>query len=63
MTKNNKYQVNPLEKIAQIQDPKVRELCEITMKEAIAADTSSSNAINQRLDSLINVNVARLVKE
>lgn len=65
MTENKSYKVNPLEKIAQIEDPKVRELCKKTVEEAIkmTKEAASTQAISQRLSRTINVTVSNLVKE
>lgn len=61
----NQYQVNPLEKIEQIEDTKVRELCKKTVEEAIkmTQNADSPQAISQRLSNIININVSKLVKE
>lgn len=63
MTKQ--YQVNPLEKIEQIEDIRVRELCKKTVEEAIkmTQNADSPQAISQRLSNIININVSKLVKE
>lgn len=65
MTENKSYKVNPLEKIDQIEDPKVRELCKKTVEEAIkmTKEAASTQAISQRLSRTINVTVSNLVKE
>lgn len=61
----NQYQVNPLEKIEQIEDTKVRELCKKTVEEAIkmTQNADSPQAISQRLSNIINIYVSKLVKE
>lgn len=65
MSKQQRYQVNPLEKIDQIENSKVRDLCKIAVEEAIKMTerAASRQAISQRLLNIINVNVARLSKE
>lgn len=65
MTEQIKYKVNPLEKIDQIDDPKVRELCRKTVEEAIRMTTeaSSPQAISQRLAHIISLNISKLSQE
>lgn len=65
MSENTIYRVNPLDKIDQIEDEKVRELCKITVQDAIkmSEEAQSNNAISQRLSHLININSAKLSKE
>lgn len=65
MSEQQRYQVNPLEKIEQIEDSKIRELCKITVEEAIEMTerASSLSAISQRLNRLISLNAARLTQE
>lgn len=65
MTDQRKYQVNPLDKIEQIEDVKVRDLCKTTVEEAIKMTerAASPQAISKRLLYIININVARLSKE
>lgn len=65
MTEQLKYKVNPLEKIEQIDDLKVRELCKKAVEEAIKMtnNADSPQAISQRLSNIININVSKLAKE
>lgn len=65
MSESNVYRVNPIDKINQIEDEKVKELCSITVTEAIqmAGEAQSKNMISQRLAHLIEINSAKLSKE
>ena len=61
---NKNYKVDPLEKIAKIEDPKVRELCRITVENAIkmTEQAQSNQAIAQRLSKTIDYTSSKLVK-
>lgn len=65
MINQNEYQINPLDKIAEIENEMVRDFCQETVENAIlmSQENESDAVIKQRLDKLVNITASRLIQK